>query len=114
MKPKTKVRDTGTLRVDSGRAHVDDADHKAMGSMTFEDAIAYSRNVVAAKVALKLGNTTKASSPSLYDTWRRMGFGTPTGIDVANEVGGHRPRPGRTTRGARSTSPTAPSGRGSR
>ena len=56
---KTKIRDTGTLRLDGGRARVDDADHKAMGVMTFEDAIAYSRNVVAAKVALKLGKTTE-------------------------------------------------------
>src|SRR3954451_22687558 len=53
--PKTKLRDTGTLQVDGGGAHVDDADHKAMGTMTFEDAVAYSRNVVAAKVAMKLG-----------------------------------------------------------
>ena len=31
-------RDTGKLRVDGGRAHVDDADHLAMGRMTFADA----------------------------------------------------------------------------
>ncbi len=85
---KTKLRDTGTLQVDGGRAHVDDADHKPMGVMSFEDAVAYSRNVVAAKVALKLAPTTKAASTKLYDTWRTMGFGAPTGIDVANEVGG--------------------------
>src|SRR3954447_4907755 len=84
----TKLRDTGTLQVDGGRAHVDDADHKAMGQMTFEDAVAYSRNVVAAKVALKLAPTTAGSAALLYQTWRRMGFGSPTGIDVANEVGG--------------------------
>ena len=88
VKPGTKLRDTGTLRVDNGRARVDDADHQAMGVMTFADALAYSRNVVAAKVALKLGDTTAESSRTLYDTWRRLGFGTPTGIDVANEVGG--------------------------
>ena len=85
---KTKVRDTGKLMLDHGTAHVDDADHKAMGVMKFEDGVAYSRNVVAAKVALMLGKTTKASSQILYDTWRRMGFGTSTGIDVANEVPG--------------------------
>jgi cell division protein FtsI/penicillin-binding protein 2 len=85
---KTKVRDTGKLMLDNGTAHVDDADHKAMGVMKFEDGVAYSRNVVAAKVALMLGKSTKASSQILYDTWRRMGFGTSTGIDVANEVPG--------------------------
>jgi stage V sporulation protein D (sporulation-specific penicillin-binding protein) len=85
---KSKIRDTGTLRLDGGRARVDDADHKAMGVMTFEDAIAYSRNVVAAKVALKLRKSTKASSLRLFDEWRTLGFGEPSGIDVANEVGG--------------------------
>ena len=86
--PKTRIKDTGTLRLDRGQARVDDADHRAMGWMTFEDAIAYSRNVVAAKVALKLGKTTRAASQVLYDAWRTMGFGTPTGVDVANEIGG--------------------------
>ena len=32
---KTRLRDTGTLVVDGGRAHVDDADHKAMGWLSF-------------------------------------------------------------------------------
>ena len=88
MTTKTKLRDTGTLRLDGGTSRVDDADHKAMGRMTFEDAVAYSRNVVAAKVAMKLGKTTKASSAKLYAAWRMLGFGSPTGIDVANEVSG--------------------------
>jgi cell division protein FtsI/penicillin-binding protein 2 len=85
---KTKIRDSGTLRVDGGTAKVDDADHVAMGVMTFEDAVAYSRNVVAAKVALKLGKTTDAAAKKLFRAWKYMGFGEPTGIDVANEVGG--------------------------
>jgi cell division protein FtsI/penicillin-binding protein 2 len=86
--PRTKLTDTGKLWVDNGRAHVDDADHLAMGRMPFRDAIAYSRNVVAAKVALKLGRNTRESSRLLYETWRKMGFGGLTGIDVANEVPG--------------------------
>jgi cell division protein FtsI/penicillin-binding protein 2 len=86
--PRTKIKDTGTLRLDGGRTRVDDADHVAMGWMTFQDAIAYSRNVVAAKVALKLGKNTRRASIALHDTWRQMGFGSPTGVDVANEVGG--------------------------
>jgi cell division protein FtsI/penicillin-binding protein 2 len=56
--------------------------------MTFEDAIAYSRNVVAAKAALRLGKTTDAASKKLFKTWTQFGFGQPTGIDLANEVGG--------------------------
>jgi cell division protein FtsI/penicillin-binding protein 2 len=85
---KTRIKDTGLLRLDGGRTHIDDADHKAKGWMTFEDAIAYSRNVVAAKVALGLDNTTKKAATILHSTWMRFGFGSPTGIDVAGEVGG--------------------------
>jgi cell division protein FtsI/penicillin-binding protein 2 len=85
---KTKLKDTGTLKLDKGRARVDDADHKAMGWMTFEDAIAYSRNVVLAKVGLKLGKTTAKASERLYREWLELGFGAATGIDVANEVPG--------------------------
>ncbi len=84
----TQIKDTGTLRLDGGRTKIDDADHKPMGWMTFEDGIAFSRNVVAAKVALGLGPTTRQSSATLYDMWTRLGFGQPTGIDVAGEVGG--------------------------
>ena len=67
---------------------IDDADRRAMGWMTFEDGVAYSRNVVAAKVALKLGKKTRQSSAILHDTWLRLGFGAKTGIDVAGEVAG--------------------------
>ncbi len=85
---RTKVRDSGTLKVDKGRARVSNADRKGMGEMTFEDAIAYSRNVVAAKVALKLGKSTAIAAERLYRTWSEFGFGSMTGIDVANEVPG--------------------------
>jgi cell division protein FtsI/penicillin-binding protein 2 len=84
----TIVNDTGKLVLDHGTTHVDDADHRPMGRMRYQDAIAYSRNVVAAKVALKLGSTTQKSARILYDTWRTLGFGAVTGIDVANEVPG--------------------------
>ncbi|MBI2777553.1 MAG: penicillin-binding protein 2 [Chloroflexi bacterium] len=84
----TKINDTGTLRLDGGRTKIDDADRKPMGIMKFEDAIAFSRNVVAAKVALGLGPTLDQASTILHETWRRLGFGSPTGIDLAGEVGG--------------------------
>jgi cell division protein FtsI (penicillin-binding protein 3) len=83
---KTKIRDTGTLVLDRG--HIDDADHKAMGVMKFEDAIAWSRNVVAAKVALGLDHNVRAASAILHSAWTRFGFGRRTGIDVAGEVSG--------------------------
>ena len=85
---QTRIKDSGTLKLDGGRAHIDDADRKGMGWMTFEDGVAFSRNVVAAKVALDLGSSTRASSAILYDTWLKLGFGAKTGIDLANEVSG--------------------------
>jgi len=85
---QTMVKDTGTLRLDRGQSRIADADHKAMGWMTFEDAIAYSRNVVAAKVALGLDPNLRTASSLLHATWTRLGFGKPTGVDLAGEVGG--------------------------
>ena len=81
-------RDSGQLRLDGGRARIEDADGKAMGKMSLEDAIAYSRNVVAAKVALGLAPTTQGASEILHETWTRLGFGSATGIDVSGEVRG--------------------------
>jgi cell division protein FtsI/penicillin-binding protein 2 len=86
--PSTRIKDTGTLRLDGGRSKIDDADRKGMGWMTFQDGVAYSRNVVAAKVALGLGASTRAAAATLYDVWLRLGYGKPTGIDVAGEVAG--------------------------
>ena len=86
--PSTRIKDVGTLHLDKGRTKIDDADRKGMGWMTFEDGVAYSRNVVAAKVALALGKATRESSAILYDMWLRLGYGQPTGIDLAGEVGG--------------------------
>jgi cell division protein FtsI/penicillin-binding protein 2 len=86
--PKSVIVDSGTLRVDGGTARVDDADHVRRGRMTFEDAIAYSRNVVAAKVAMRLGKSTDKAASKLFATWTNLGFGKATGIDVANEVTG--------------------------
>ena len=86
--PSTRIKDVGTLHLDKGRTKIDDADRKGMGWMTFEDGVAYSRNVVAAKVALALGKSTRESSAILYDMWLRLGYGQPTGIDLAGEVGG--------------------------
>lgn len=84
----TRIKDVGTLRLDHGTTKIDNADHKGMGWITFEDGVAYSRNVVAAKVALGLSKSTKQSATMLYDTWRTLGFGQKTGIDVAGEASG--------------------------
>jgi cell division protein FtsI/penicillin-binding protein 2 len=82
----TKFKDVGTLRLDHGQTKIDNADHKGMGWVTFEDGIAYSRNVVAAKAALELSSSTAKSATMLYDTWRKLGYGQRTGIDVAGEA----------------------------
>jgi len=84
----TKYRDSGRLRLDGGRSRIEDADGKAMGTMSLEDGIAYSRNVVAAKVAMGLAPTTNQAATILHEAWTRLGFGTATGIDVAGEVRG--------------------------
>ncbi|HEX2755923.1 MAG TPA: penicillin-binding protein 2 [Candidatus Limnocylindrales bacterium] len=85
---RTRVNDTGILVLDHGRTHIDDADHKAKGIMTFEDAIAWSRNVVAAKTAIGLDKNLRTASAILHSAWTRFGFGKPTGVDVSGEVGG--------------------------
>lgn len=83
-----KYRDTGSLSLDGGRTKVLDADRRGMGTLKLADAIAYSRNVVAAKVALGLGPTTADAAATLHEVWTRMGFGSLTGIDVSGEVRG--------------------------
>jgi cell division protein FtsI/penicillin-binding protein 2 len=59
-----------------------------MGNLSLADGIAYSRNIVAAKVAFGLAPTTRQASTILHEVWTRLGFGSPTGVDVAGEVRG--------------------------
>jgi len=84
----TRLQDQSVLKLDGGRAVVQNADRGSKGTLTFQDAIAWSRNVVLSKVALMLGPTTRQAAAVLYGTWIRLGFGAPTGIDVAGEVAG--------------------------
>jgi len=67
---------------------VQNFDKKSMGTLSFEDAIANSRNVVAGKVALELGKTPDDASSVLYDMWQRLGIGEKTGVEVGNESAG--------------------------
>ena len=84
----TKLNDQKVLVLDDGKARIRNADHKSMGTLTLQDAIANSRNIVAAKVALGLAPNLRDSSAILHEVWLRLGFGEPTGIDLAGEVGG--------------------------
>lgn len=52
------------------------------GPITAADVLALSNNVGAAKIGLKLG------SLELYEAFRRFGFGSPTGIELAGEEPG--------------------------
>jgi cell division protein FtsI/penicillin-binding protein 2 len=80
--------DTGKMRLDGGETKITDADNKAMGKLKLEDAIAYSRNIIAAKVAFGLAPTTSEASTILHEVWMRLGMGSLTGVDVAGEVRG--------------------------
>jgi cell division protein FtsI/penicillin-binding protein 2 len=71
-----------------GDSYVQNFDKKSMGVISFEDAIAHSRNVATGKVALMLGKTPDDASSVLYDMWQRLGIGAPTGIELGNESAG--------------------------
>jgi cell division protein FtsI/penicillin-binding protein 2 len=82
----TPVQDQKSLVF--GSSVVQNFDKKSMGIISFEDAIAHSRNVVAGKVAMMLGKTTDDASSVLYDMWHRLGIGDPTGIELGSESAG--------------------------
>ncbi|MGH2512626.1 MAG: peptidoglycan D,D-transpeptidase FtsI family protein, partial [Candidatus Limnocylindrales bacterium] len=86
--PTSIVDDSGSLSLDHGTARIYDSDKKPMGKIPFEDVLAYSRNVGAARVALGLAASTNAAAGVLKATWDKLGIGRPTGIDVAGEAAG--------------------------
>lgn len=88
VKRTSAVLDQSVLVLDGGKARVTNADRGSRGRLTFEDAVAWSRNVVMSKVALKLGRTAQAAAEVLHATWAKLGFGAKTGVDLAGEVAG--------------------------
>jgi len=88
VKRTSAVLDQSVLVLDGGKARVTNADRGSRGRLTFEDAVAWSRNVVMSKVALKLGRTAQAAAEVLHKTWTKLGFGAKTGVDLAGEVAG--------------------------
>jgi cell division protein FtsI/penicillin-binding protein 2 len=84
----TVYNDTAALRLDGGKSRITDSDNRGMGKLKLEDGIAYSRNIVAAKVAFGLAPTRSEAAGILFETWNRLGFGKTTGIDVSGEVRG--------------------------
>ena len=77
-----------SARSGSAAYTVRNADHRAMGRIPFRDVIAYSRNVAIARTAARLGRNTQRAAATLYKTWRKLGIGQQTGIDLAGEVVG--------------------------
>lgn len=86
IKPTTIINDTATLKF--GDEKVSNSDHLGMGPISFEDGIAYSRNIVAARSARMLGKTVRSSAASLYGMWDRLGIGRKTGVETSGEVPG--------------------------
>lgn len=91
MTPATKVHDRQSLTFGSQTIH--NSDRISMGVMKFRDAIAYSRNLAMASVAAKLDRSVPKSAARLYDTWKTLGIGSPTGVDLSGEVAGIVPNP---------------------
>jgi len=62
-------------------------DHEPLGTVTFEQGIVQSSNVVMAKTGLLIGEE------NFYKTARNFGYGMETGIDLAGEIPGtlHQP-----------------------
>jgi cell division protein FtsI/penicillin-binding protein 2 len=84
----SRVNDQAILRLDGGKASVTNADRGSRGRLTFQDAVAWSRNVVMSKVSLLLGDDAQAAAEVLHRTWAKLGFGSRTGVDLAGEVAG--------------------------
>jgi cell division protein FtsI (penicillin-binding protein 3) len=89
--PQSIVQDSRILQIGDNR--VRNFDRESMGAITFEDAIAHSRNVATGLVALMLGDTTDEASAVLFDMWTRLGIGSVTGIELGNEAAGIVPSP---------------------
>jgi cell division protein FtsI/penicillin-binding protein 2 len=81
---QTTVEDDNNLRI--GPIRIQNADRYAVpyghGEITAGDVLKLSNNVGAAKIGLLLGRQR------LYEAFKRFGFGTPTGVDIAGEASG--------------------------
>ncbi len=73
----------GSIEVAGAKIH----DHKRHGWMTFRDVVAYSSNVGAIKVGMKVGKAR------YYTYITSFGFGVPTGVDLPGENRGLIRRP---------------------
>ena len=81
---QTTVMDDNNLRIAGVRIQNADRYTKPYGNgeITAGDVLKLSDNVGAAKIGLLLGRQ------NLYEAFKRFGFGTPTGVDIAGEASG--------------------------
>ncbi|MEO7118582.1 MAG: penicillin-binding protein 2 [Candidatus Limnocylindrales bacterium] len=84
--PTTQVKDGYYLSFSGAVVH--NYDGRSKGRLSFQDAVAFSRNVAVARVAASLDRTVPRASAKLYDSWDRYGFGQRTGVDLAGEASG--------------------------
>ena len=81
---QTTVLDDNNLRI--GGVRIQNADRytkpNGNGEITAGEVLKLSDNVGAAKIGLLLGRQR------LYEAFKRYGFGTPTGVDIAGEASG--------------------------
>ena len=71
---------TGSVQVDEYK--ISDWNKHGWGKITYDVGFTYSSNVAAVNLAQKLGRNT------LKDYYKKLGFGTQTGIELANESAG--------------------------
>ncbi len=62
-------------------------DHDPLGTLDFKGVIAKSSNIATSEIAMRLDNSI------YYQYARNLGFGTPTNIDLPNEVEGRLQKP---------------------
>jgi stage V sporulation protein D (sporulation-specific penicillin-binding protein) len=81
---ETTVMDDNNLRIAGVRIQNADRYTKPYGNgeITAGDVLKLSDNVGAAKIGLLLGRQ------NLYEAFKRFGFGSPTGVDIAGEASG--------------------------
>jgi cell division protein FtsI/penicillin-binding protein 2 len=80
ISPEERIFDTGEREV--GGRIIQNWDREGRGDVSMTDALAYSLNTVAAYISTSMGKDT------FYNYVRRFGFGMPTGVDLAGEIGG--------------------------
>jgi penicillin-binding protein 2 len=87
IKPEDHVYCPGSYSLPGSRHRFRDFKREGHGSMDMENAVMQSCDVYFYRLANTLG------IERIHDSMARMGFGSPTGIDIAGERGGIMPSP---------------------